>query len=166
GLVEKLWEDLHVPAADRTYFRRRYLTENRLSPSRDDAVAADEVLRLVELLLEHHAATVAVLAAVGRREACLATLAEAFRHFCLSATSDGDGSGSRSNGDGDGNNRGGGTGGNNSKRAVALLQLLGEAHGASAAVLAAVAAWRRQLWRPLPFTWRGRNYLLEMQRDA
>ncbi len=46
-----------------------------------------------------------------------------------------------------------------------LIQSLYEVRVTSMEVIKAIQEWRRSLWRPLPFIWRGVDYLLKMKTD-
>jgi len=47
-----------------------------------------------------------------------------------------------------------------------ISSMLGSLQQASIAVIRAITVWREKLWRPQPFVWDHKNYLIKMQSDS
>jgi len=99
------------------------------------AAGAAVVAAHVQALLAHRRATLSVLRAVRRREAAGAALRAALHPADGAADAD------------------------------ALCGRLSAAAAATAACERAIRSWRKTLWRPLPFFWRGTNYAEKMLFD-
>lgn len=149
--IEMLWNDLNIAQADREFYRQSLgvvsKSENAISTSNHRSAAQSvnmdqcrELARYINALQQHRLNTVTVLKAISIRESCLKRL-----YDVLSAL------GNRSN--------------NITSWRREFVMTLKELQLTTVDVVRNIQQWRRFLWRPHPFQWYGKNYLLKIQTD-
>ena len=158
--IRGLWQQLKIPAKERTFYEKSICALPVQS-----AEQCKELARLVAILQQHERNVRKVLASIRRRELavekCTDVLVALHRKFAATA----------------------GPSSSSSSAALAstdrlaelsrqqvfwkeeLVLALCEVRATSVEVVRDIQEWRRSLWRPLPFVWMGRNYLLKMKED-
>ena len=150
--VRVLFEDLKVPQRDRRFFTKTFM-------ARYDERCAAFVQEQAELLDGHRRRTLRVLSRIRRREMAIKQL-HAVAKACVTgivpsmeAKSHGQG-GSAEIASMKAKHR---------QRFRAILEdAARRAQTASCLVVEAIVPWRKDLWRPQPFKWNGKNYILRM----
>ena len=151
--VRVLFEELKVPQRDRRFFTKNFM-------ARYDKRSASFVQEQAELLEGHRRRTLLVLSRIRRREMAIKQL-HAVAKACVSGIVAGVESKTVSSND---------AGSeidsmkvDHRKRFRAILEdAARRAQTASCLVVEAIVLWRKDLWRPQPFHWKGKNYILRM----
>jgi hypothetical protein len=134
--LQRLWEELRVPARDREFFLESYC---QAKGQQERRALIPRLVEQRDLLLRHRTATLETLRAVQQREALLARL----RRLSVEQVY-----------------------GKPEEEPGGLGLVLHELRLATVRVVRCVQLWRKDLWRPLPFVWQGMNYVVKMQSDA
>jgi hypothetical protein len=181
GRVEHLWNFLKIPKTDRTFYRKSLCKgpPQSLEQCREVAV-------YITVLKAHKEATVAVVQAIQVREMtitkCFDVLAALQRKFSRNnGMRDTGGAASSSfsqfqpqqhqhqqfGSSSSSHSLLGGTGGGGGSNfwKEELISVLDEVRTMTLEVIKRIQQWRRNLWRPHPFVYMGRNYVSKMKDD-
>ena len=171
--IRSLFEDLKLPKRDRWFFTKTFM-------SRYDKRNAAFVMEQLNLLHAHRDNTLRVLACIRRRETAVKQL-HAVAKACVSALCSNSSSSSSSSSmhlsrNSPNNSVKGTTAAAEAAAAAAspvsrdqqerfraiLIDAAKRAQETSCDVVEAIVPWRRDFWRPHPFKWKSKNYLLRM----
>ena len=136
-----LWKELHFPDADRDFYTYALLQGPFRSPEQ-----IDELASYVKRLKDHRDSTILVLSYIHERERCVVRctelIASAHRSMGMKFVSMQEEHKKKMD-----------SGGGDTEDSVAedIRDGLNALRSASTAVVKAVQAWRRELWRPHPF---------------
>lgn len=164
--IQNLWQELKIPNPERQFYKKTLLN----SPV-ESIAQCRELADYVEHMQQHKEATKVVLRAISIREKalkkCYDVLIAVHRKYGTQALPETKNL-RRSM---------------SANKVVLLSQQLGmdqkqqvfwkeelifsldEVRCASLEVIKCIQQWRRTMWRPHPFNWRGINYLLKMKQD-
>ena len=155
--VRHLFEELHIPTRDRKFFIKTFMAKY-------DAKSAVFVEEQLALLKIHREETLRVLSCIRRRENAIKHVISITKACASSLYVEQDGEGKEVDfkGKGERNFARNAMDEQLPKYAAILADSLRRAQLASCEVVEAILAWRKHLWRPQPFKWKGNNYMLRM----
>ena len=140
--INVLWDELKIPPADRKFYSASLLRITSPPPKEQ----CNELAKYIAMLNRHRSATIRVLKSIEKREKslnkCLKAL-ESIRQKSLSEL----------------------VGDESIEWKRNLLSDLHSLQLATVIVVRDIQYWRRNLWRPHPFIWKGKNYIMKMHND-
>lgn len=152
--VELLWEELKIPPADITFYRTAFTQKPTM-------LLCQELARYINALKRHRKCTVRTLYSISVREIAVKKCFALIDH--QAALNDPDNT----------NALHGVTFSGNSGKVLVLnrsyrnevVTALRDLQEATYDVLCSIVYWRQQLWRPMPFIYRGRSYMAKILED-
>ena len=145
--IRSLFEDLKLPQRDRRFFTKNFM-------SRYDDRNNNFVNEQLDLLHLHRDHTLNVLACIRRRETSVKQL-HAVTKACISALLSSKNNGQESQESPVSPSQ------QDRFRSI-LIDAARRAQETSCDVIDAIVPWRKDFWRPHPFKWKSKNYLLRM----
>ena len=154
--IRILFQELRIPQRDRRFFTKTFMNHF-------DERCAAFVSEQAELLEGHRRRTLQVLSCIRRRETAIKQL-HAVAKACVAGVVPNRPIDTKNDLESDsGSENNGATKIDQRKRFRAILiDAAKRAQAASCLVIEAIVPWRNDLWRPQPFRWKGKNYILRM----
>eukprot|EP01041_Mallomonas_annulata_P001773 gene1773-3433_t len=132
-----LWNELKIPSADRRYYSDT-LCKYDANPTSEQCHKLSEY---IVILNRHRVATIHVLTEITARENSLERLIEYLEIVDIDNTDP------------------------NETWQEEIVSFFFDLQISTMAIIRAIQLWRRNLWRPYPFIWKGINYLLKVESD-
>lgn len=163
--IQDLWQKLKIPQKEQLFYRKS-LCQFPLQSFEQ----CKELAKLIQQLHLHETNIKHVLKMIRIRELAV----EKFLDVISVVQRKFDNNNNNHNNNTTSSSSGGGSGGDGKLQEISknqifwkeeILLCLNEVRSSSIEVIKAIQEWRRSLWRPLPFLWKGVDYLLKMKYD-